>query len=55
MESAPPPSENKRKTSPALALIMLGIIIVGILLFLILRPNPSGDTHKSTTSPASQR
>jgi hypothetical protein len=34
--------------------VIIGIILVALAAFLILRPNPSGKTPDSTASPASQ-
>jgi hypothetical protein len=48
-----PPKKRTDFPNPLLMLIIIGIIVVGIAAFLILRPNPSGNTPKAT--PASQQ
>jgi hypothetical protein len=35
--------------------VIIGIIVVAVAAFLILRPNPSGQPSNSTASPASQQ
>jgi hypothetical protein len=52
--STPPP----KKTSfpnPLMIFVIIGIIVVAVAAFLILRPNPSGQPSDSTASPASQQ
>jgi hypothetical protein len=36
-----PPDKPRRETSPLLFFIIIGIIVAGIVAFLIIRPNPS--------------
>ena len=52
--STPPP----KRTSfphPLMIFVIIGIIVVAVAAFLILRPNPSGQPSNSTASPASQQ
>jgi hypothetical protein len=50
-EDTQDPDKQPGRRSRTLVLVMLGIIILSIVAFLILRPDPSGAGH---TSPASQ-
>jgi hypothetical protein len=56
MDSSPrPPGKRTCFPNPLMVFIIIGIIVVAIAAFLILRPNPSGTTPNSTASPASQQ
>jgi hypothetical protein len=55
MESpTPPPEKRPAFSSPLMFFVILGIIVASIALFLIFRPNPSGETPQSNT-PATQQ
>jgi hypothetical protein len=56
MASPPrPPGKRTCFPNPLMVFIIIGIIVVAIAAFLVLRPNPSGSTPNSTASPASQQ
>jgi hypothetical protein len=40
-QPAVPPGRNRSNASPLLFFIILGIIVFGLVIFLILRPHPS--------------
>jgi uncharacterized membrane protein YczE len=54
MKTSRPPDKRTSFPNPLLIFIIIGIIIVGVAAFLVLRPNPSGKPSDSTASPASQ-
>jgi hypothetical protein len=54
MKTSRPPGKRTSFPNPLMIFIIIGIIIVGVAAFLVLRPNPSGKPANSTASPASQ-
>jgi len=56
MAPTPPSPGNDRRPGLTFFIVMVIIVVGSILLFLILRPNPSGNTPKNpATTPASQQ
>jgi hypothetical protein len=47
-DSVPPHEHQHKRSSRTLVFVMLGIIILSIVAFLVLRPDPSGDGHSTT-------
>jgi hypothetical protein len=55
MEPSHTPQGGKKGfPSPVLVFIIVGVIVVAIAAFLIIRPTPPGTNSKSNASPASQ-
>jgi hypothetical protein len=52
--STPPPKRTSFP-NPLMIFVIIGIIVVAVAAFLILRPNPSGQPTNSTASPSSQQ
>jgi hypothetical protein len=50
-----PPPRRRSFPHPFMIFVIIGIIVVTVAAFLILRPNPSGQPSDSTASPASQQ
>jgi hypothetical protein len=52
MSDSLPPTERqpKQRSSRILVFVMLGIIILSIVAFLILRPDPTGAGHSKTNT-----
>jgi hypothetical protein len=50
-----PPGKRTSFPNPFMIFVIIGIIVVAVAAFLILRPNPSGQPSNSTASPSSQQ
>ena len=50
-----PPGKRTSFPNPLMIFIIIGIIVVAVAAFLVLRPNPSGKPSNSTASPSSQQ
>ena len=50
-----PPDKKTSRPHPLMIFVIIGIIVVAVAAFLVLRPNPSGKPSDSTASPASQQ
>ena len=51
-----PPEGRNPRTSPALLYVILGLIVAGILAFVLIKPNPGSRTrsHTDTAQPSNQ-
>jgi len=47
-DSLPPTEHPPKRSSRMLVYVMLGIIVLSIVAFLVLRPDPSGAGHSTT-------
>jgi hypothetical protein len=50
-----PPGKRTSHPNPLMIFVIIGIIVVAVAAFLVLRPNPSGQPSDSTASPSSQQ